>query len=37
LAFSAHLFSFPSIFFDFSYSFKLWSFLEYWNNRCLGC
>jgi len=37
LTFSAHLFSFPSTFFNFSYSFKLWSFLEYWNNRCLGC
>jgi hypothetical protein len=29
--FSAHLFSFPSIFFDFPYSIKLWFFLEYWN------
>jgi hypothetical protein len=31
LAFSAHLFSFPGISFDFSYSLKLWFFLEYWN------
>jgi len=29
LEFFAYLFSFPGIFFDFSYSFKLWSFLEY--------
>jgi hypothetical protein len=31
LAFSTHLFSFPSISFDFPYSLKLWFFLEYWN------
>jgi len=31
LAFSAHLFSFPCISFDFPYSLKLWPFLEYWN------
>jgi hypothetical protein len=31
LAFSAHLFSLPGISFDFSYSLKLWFFLEYWN------
>jgi hypothetical protein len=31
LAFSAHLFSFPGISFDFPYSLKLWFFLEYWN------
>jgi hypothetical protein len=31
LAFSAHLFSFPSISFDFPYSLKLCFFLEYWN------
>jgi hypothetical protein len=31
LAFSAHLFSFPGIPFDFPYSLKLWFFLEYWN------
>jgi hypothetical protein len=31
LAFSAHLFSFPSISFDFPYSLKHWFFLEYWN------
>jgi hypothetical protein len=31
LVFSAHLFSFPSISFDFPYSIKLWFFLEYWN------
>jgi hypothetical protein len=37
LAFSTHLFSFRGILFDISYSFKLWSFLEYWNNSCLGC
>jgi hypothetical protein len=30
LVFSAHLFSFPSISFDFPYSIKLWFFLEYW-------
>jgi hypothetical protein len=30
LAFSAHLFSFPGITFDFPYSLKLWFFLEYW-------
>jgi hypothetical protein len=29
LAFSAHLFSFPGITFDFPYSLKLWFFLEY--------
>jgi hypothetical protein len=28
-AFSAHLFSFPGISFDFPYSLKLWFFLEY--------
>jgi len=31
LAFSAHLFSFLGIFFDFPYSLKFWFFLEYWN------
>jgi hypothetical protein len=31
LAFSAHLFSFPSISFEFHYSLKLWFFFEYWN------
>jgi hypothetical protein len=31
LAFSAHLFSFPCISFDFPYSLKLWFFFEYWN------
>jgi hypothetical protein len=31
LAFSAHLFSFLGIFFDFPYSPKHWFFLEYWN------
>jgi hypothetical protein len=31
LAFSAHLFSFPGVSFDFPYSLKLWFFLEYWN------
>jgi hypothetical protein len=31
LAFSAHLFSFPSISFDFPYSLKLGFFLEYLN------
>jgi hypothetical protein len=31
LAFSAHLFSFPGITFDFPYSLKLWFYLEYWN------
>jgi hypothetical protein len=31
LSFSAHLFSFPGISFDFPYSLKLWFFLEYWN------
>jgi len=31
LTFSAHLFSFPSISFDFPYSLKLLFFLEYWN------
>jgi hypothetical protein len=31
LVFSAHLFSFPGISFDFPYSIKLWFFLEYWN------
>jgi hypothetical protein len=31
LAFSAHLFSFPGISFDFPYSLKLWFFWEYWN------
>jgi len=31
LEFSAHLFSFPGISFDFPYSLKLWFFLEYWN------
>jgi hypothetical protein len=31
LAFSAHLFSFPDISFDFPYSLNLWFFLEYWN------
>jgi hypothetical protein len=30
-AFSAHLFSFPGISFNFPYSLKLWFFLEYWN------
>jgi hypothetical protein len=29
--FSAHLFSFQGISFDFPYSLKLWFFLEYWN------
>jgi hypothetical protein len=31
LVFSAHLFSFPGISFDFPYSIKLQFFLEYWN------
>jgi hypothetical protein len=31
LAFSAHLFLFPGISFDFLYSLKLSFFLEYWN------
>jgi hypothetical protein len=31
LAFSAHLFSFPGITFDFPYFLKVWFFLEYWN------
>jgi hypothetical protein len=31
LTFSAYLFSFPGISFDFPYSLKLWFFLEYWN------
>jgi len=31
LSFSAHLFSFSSISFDFPYSLKFWFFLEYWN------
>jgi hypothetical protein len=31
LVFSAHLFSFQGISFDFPYSIKLWFFLEYWN------
>jgi hypothetical protein len=36
LAFSAHLFSFPGISFDFPYSLNLWFFLEYWNIWLIG-